>query len=197
VRSYVFYDPNDTTTAITSAKANRIATDLRSFFEKGHTVTVVPIISLENFITEFNKLGSDGSTIDTVVLFFHGNTDRIAFSSATQPREFDTRFIVSEHMDRITNENQINRIIFLGCYTGSGDENIAREFANMTNITSVIASDGRPTIVQRPINRSIRLRHMPSDTDGRYRLFTGSSGSITIGSNFSTTGRLIREANKL
>jgi hypothetical protein len=203
--SYVFYDPNGLTIfgagAITERKVQQIGADLIRHYGNGHTVRYVPVqatevdgvmmTAAEYFIYRFNSMGNDGSTIEAVVLYFHMSRNAIAFDAENGKKgEVNSRFITAD-ISQLTNTQNIDMLILLGCDAGEGISNLATTFNNLLNVNYVVAADGDVSTTM--INKGGTLRIFAGN-GSNFRVFQSGVAPREIGRNFRSIGLLINAA---
>lgn len=204
--SYILWDPNDTKGAITREEVEIMQKELEEKY--GKTCYLIDIDCYDSFVAEFNDIGSNGKSIDAVVLNFHGNYNRLAFTGSdgkVQSRRFTTN-----DMGDITNRKAMDALIFVSCKAGDGSQGdtIANAFAKLTDksgkatINVVIASDGdgrtKATTERYGIlwlKKRTYVRVTADANPNGYKVYWKSVGTpANIGTSFNGLGELIDAA---
>ena len=143
--SYVFYDPNIFGDDTGLERAELLEKELNDYYYNGEDKThIISVTDVDYFIEKWNDMGRAGTgTIEGVVLLFHGNTDRIAFSSETD--KYETTRLWMDDINSLDSKT-MDTLTILACSTGKihsnpNVSNFATEITTKMNAKYVIASD--------------------------------------------------------
>jgi hypothetical protein len=176
--------------------------DLEAHF--GRTAHLIEVSSLKAFIEAFNtQIGRDGLPIDAVVFHFHMNSSTMAMKNIDGT--WADMFRISD-MGGLTNSRDIPFLYFGGCQAGNPNNgiSIAGEFARISNIGLVVASDVNTNHNVNRSNYMSQLVEAGIRSDGStnwqlggpgFRVFwSGAYSFPRISNSFGNMGDLIRSA---
>ena len=187
--SYILYDPYIFGKNSGKAYAAKIEKQLSKYYKT--PVHLISVSSNDAFVTAWDDIGSNGNSIDGVVMLFHANEGQMSFKDKKGNK--GEKFPI-EDVQNLNNPREMSTVFLLGCNMGYGSNSIAEAFMSNQNINQLIAGSGY-------ISHNKLLGYtlkVTNDGGGHYAEYPDSQGLLlfTKGSDSTIDNKVIGTLGK-